>query len=92
MVEVSKSKFISRHSEFKIFKQQNQRPLFNDLSNRSTFLGHPMLYHVLIWVFHFEGLNYLDGCDRNKYLYESNALKESWGQNFYNLTHSMLPF
>ena len=43
MVEVSKSKFMNRNSGSKIFKQWNKKPLFDDLSNRSTLvLGHPV--------------------------------------------------
>ena len=43
MVELlSKPKFMNRHSESENISTIEQKPLFNDLSNRSTFLGHPV--------------------------------------------------
>ena len=47
MTKVSKSKFVNRHSVFKKFKHQNERPLFNDWSNRRTLLGHPVVGRVI---------------------------------------------
>ena len=43
MVEVSKCKFINRHSESEnILHNKTKGHCLIDLSNRSTFLGHPV--------------------------------------------------
>ena len=42
--EYLRCQYLSLHSDIqdlKVFEQSNKRPLFNDLSNRSTFLGSP---------------------------------------------------
>ena len=43
---MSKSKSINKYFKSKTFKQKNKRLLFDCLSNRSTFLGHPVQFCI----------------------------------------------
>ena len=41
MVKVSKAKSMNKYLESKIVQTIEQKAMFDDLSNESTFLGHP---------------------------------------------------
>ena len=49
MIEVLKSKSKNEYLDSEKFKQQNKIPLFDDLSNLSTFMGHPVHYCKSSW-------------------------------------------